>query len=372
MIITKDSETPFDIGVASVVSESLENVICGYHLAQIKPRQELIDPIFLAKQLGNDRVVRYFAQQANGMTRYGLSTAAIENISIWLPSTPDEQKIISRVMQNIDAIIQHTEAMIEKLSNIKAGLMQDLLTKGIDENGEIRDPIRYPERFKDSRLGKIPKDWNVKSIEDLTCHVGSGVTPKGGSEVYEKQGILFIRSQNVIFDSLLFEDIAFISQKIHNQMLRSQLCPFDVLLNITGASIGRCCVFPDNLGEANVNQHVCTIRLKNTNVNKACFLSFFLSSDYGQNQIYCLNAGGNREGLNYQQVRSFLIPWPESEAEFSEIRKRIIKSNESIRSEKRHAQKLKLLKHGLMQDLLTGKVSVAGIVKKVVKPAKTA
>ena len=358
VMITKDSETPFDIGVPSVVSEPLENVICGYHLAHIKPKLEEIDPIFLAKQLCNDRIVRYFSQQANGVTRYGLSTAAIENISIWLPSTIDEQKTISKVVRNIDSIIKHTEAKIDKLGRIKDGLMHDLLTKGIDENGQIRDPENYPEQFKDSPLGKIPTKWEPKTIDQLSSHVGSGVTPRGGSNVYLKEGILFIRSQNVTFQELLLDDAAYISEVIHQGMSNSQLQPYDVLINITGASIGRCCVFPDNIGEANVNQHVCAIRLHQSSQSRAEYLWRFLSSYHGQRQVFRFNAGGNREGLNYQQLRSFLIPWPESKDEVEYIASALKSNSEIIAAQKTELGKLKLLKQGLMQDLLTGQVPV--------------
>ncbi|MFW9832203.1 MAG: restriction endonuclease subunit S, partial [Candidatus Thorarchaeota archaeon] len=197
VLITKDSETPFDIGVPSVVSESLENVICGYHLAQIKPKRDEIDPVFLAKQLGSDRIVRYFAQQANGVTRYGLSTAAIENTSIWLPSTLDEQRTISQVLRNVDSIIHNTETKIDKLGKIKAGLMQDLLTKGIDENGQIRDPEKHPEQFKDSPLGIIPSEWDVLPCSEI-MNLASGKSKTTKALALEKNCIFPVYGGNGI------------------------------------------------------------------------------------------------------------------------------------------------------------------------------
>ena len=103
----------------------------------------------------------------------------------------------------------------------------------------------------------FPADWDTKTIGDIACHIGSGATPTGGSAVYSKTGITFIRSQNVTVKGLLLDDVAFIGTSIHQQMARSEIFPHDVLLNITGASIGRCCFVPHDFGLANVNQHVC-------------------------------------------------------------------------------------------------------------------
>lgn len=99
-------------------------------------------------------------------------------------------------------------------------------------------------------------------IKDIATKVGSGITPKGGATVYQDSGIPLFRSQNVTNDGFLLDDIVYISEDIHNSMAGSRLKPNDVLLNITGASIGRCYYLPQDFREGNVNQHVCIIRLK--------------------------------------------------------------------------------------------------------------
>jgi type I restriction enzyme S subunit len=121
----------------------------------------------------------------------------------------------------------------------------------------------------------------IATIDQLAIRVGSGVTPTGGSEVYVDSGVIFIRSQNVTNSGLFLGDVAFIDDKTHQRMSSSALHPFDVLLNITGASIGRCCFVPADLGPANVNQHVCAIRLAEPNLGDACFLSATLASHIG-------------------------------------------------------------------------------------------
>jgi type I restriction enzyme, S subunit len=190
------------------------------------------------------------------------------------------------------------------------------------------------------------------TIGELAVHVGSGVTPTGGSEVYLSEGVVFVRSQNVHFGRLVLDDVAFIDERTHRQMRRSEVYPHDVLLNITGASIGRCCPVPDGLGPANVNQHVCAIRLPKPRWEDALFLSTVLESPIGQEQIDRLNAGGNREGLNYQQVRSFVIPWP-SEHQRTKVACVLEAIDAAIRETEDVVGKLRQMKAGLLHDLLT-------------------
>lgn len=104
----------------------------------------------------------------------------------------------------------------------------------------------------------------VTKLKKHTIKIGSGVTPRGGETAYKSLGIPLIRSQNVLVNRLDLSDVAFIYEDQHQKMSGSKVQPGDVLLNITGASIGRSCVIPSGVDEANVNQHVCIIRLKNS------------------------------------------------------------------------------------------------------------
>src|ERR1700730_5829083 len=93
VVITKDSETPDDIGIPALVDSTVADLVCGYHLAIIRPAPSSIDPAFLAKQLSQPRIARYYGQQANGSTRYGLSIIAIERTPIWMPPINQQKKI---------------------------------------------------------------------------------------------------------------------------------------------------------------------------------------------------------------------------------------------------------------------------------------
>ncbi len=276
------------------------------------------------------------------------------------PETSKEQNKIAEILSKIDIAILETEIIIAKYNRIKIGLIQELLTKGTDEKGNIRNEKTH--KFKDSPLGRIPNEWSCKTINDISERLRSGVTPKGGSNVYQEEGIMLIRSQNVYPYGFKLNDVAYISDEINNRMIGSQLNENDVLLNITGASIGRATYVPNNFPKANVNQHVCAIRLKDTNSSKAIFLSIFLNSIYGQNQIYQNINGSNREGINYTQIKEIKLPFFNSDRELEMFINMIFKIISKIESEEIKLTKLKSTKKGLMQDLLSGKKRVTHLI----------
>lgn len=154
------------------------------------------------------------------------------------------------------------------------------------------------------RFREFKEQWELTLLGDVTSKIGSGSTPKGGSEVYQSTGIPFIRSQNVNDNQLKLNDLAYISHEIDEKMKGSRVEPNDILLNITGASIGRSCVVPQDFSKGNVNQHVCIIRLAR-GVPK--FYQTYLSSQKGQNLINSSQSGSGREGLNFENIRNFKI-----------------------------------------------------------------
>ena len=156
-------------------------------------------------------------------------------------------------------------------------------------------------------------EWPVERVKDLAIKIGSGVTPDGGSAGSLDEGIPLLRSQNVHFDGLRLDDVAFIAPETHREMRNSQLKPHDVLLNITGASIGRCSYVPDDFGEGNVNQHVCIIRSGHRLHYR--FLAEYLSSPMGQGQIMSTFTGASRQGLSHKDLGLIRIPAPSIETQ---------------------------------------------------------
>lgn len=158
---------------------------------------------------------------------------------------------------------------------------------------------------------EVKEEWEKVKLGEVLNFVSSGSTPLGGKEIYTDEGVLFIRSQNVLKGECDFSDAVFIPEDVHAEMTRSQVKKFDVFLNITGASIGRCAMMFEER-EANVNQHVAILRPKNDRLANN-FLVFLLNSAEIQKRIDEVQSGGTRQALNYQQIKDLEIPLPSLE-----------------------------------------------------------
>ena len=201
-------------------------------------------------------------------------------------------------------------------------------------------PLRFPE---------FTGEWKKCIIGELSIKVGSGVTPRGGESVYKTEGHPFVRSQNVGFGHLLLDDIAFIDEEMHLRQKNTELKLDDVLLNITGASIGRSALVNEQIAGGNVNQHVCIIRTKENLVSS--FLCNFLLSNYGQRQIDSFQAGGNRQGLNFEQIKSIKIAIP-STKEQRKIATLLHLIDERITTQNKIIEDLKKLKSAISLKML--------------------
>ena len=162
--------------------------------------------------------------------------------------------------------------------------------------------------IEDEILFELPEGWAWSRLLPLTTKIGAGSTPTGGAAVYSDSGVKFIRSQNVYDDGLLLDDVAYISEDINRKKAGSIVKAKDILLNITGGSIGRCALVPDDFDIANVNQHVIIIRLVDAGLRH--FLHSVIISPYIQEQIFSRQVGSGRGGLSAETLSTFLIPIP--------------------------------------------------------------
>ncbi len=164
-----------------------------------------------------------------------------------------------------------------------------------------------------SWIGQIPADWSIVKIKAGVHKVGSGKTPSGGATTYADEGILFLRSQNVYDTGLELSNPTYITPAVDEEMKGTRVFPNDVLLNITGGSIGRCCIFPESLKTANVNQHVSIIRV-NQDIFLPEYMHYYWVSPLGSLAIDLYQTGGNREGMSADAIKNtpiILIPLDE-------------------------------------------------------------
>lgn len=318
-------------------------------LARIRPRAE-VAPRFVYQMLQSDLEQRRLTNATVGTTRMELSITILKQFSISLPPTLAEQEAIAGALSDADALIESLERILAKKRQIKQGAMQELLT------GKKRLPVFEAKLgYKQTEAGTIPTDWIPATLGDMTTKVGSGITPTGGSRVYKDDGRPFLRSQNVGWGALLLDDIAFIDEETHGRFRDTEIELDDVFLNITGASIGRSAVADSRVEHGNVNQHVCIIRTDPDRLHPM-FLNYFLLSTAGQRQIDSFQAGGNRQGLNFGQVRSFRLPFPPTLAEQTAIASVLSDMDTEIGALETKLVKARQVKQGMMQELLTGRI----------------
>ena len=195
------------------------------------------------------------------------------------------------------------------------------------------------------RFPEFIEEWKRCIIGELTTKVGSGMTPRGGKAVYKSEGHPFVRSQNVGLGHLILDDITYIDEDTHQRQKSTELQLDDVLLNITGASIGRSALVNQQIVGGNVNQHVCIIRANKKLIPS--FLCYFLLSQYGQKQIESFQAGGNRQGLNFEQIRSIKIGLPSIE-EQKKIADLLLLIEQRITTQNKIIKKLQSLIKGIV------------------------
>ena len=215
---------------------------------------------------------------------------------------------------------------------------------------------RYP-KYKDSSvewLGEVPEHWQPTRLGYLCSRIGSGKTPKGGAEVYVNEGVPLIRSQNVHDDGLRLDDVVYIDAVIDKEMIATRVRPGDILLNITGASLGRTCLVPEAFENANVNQHVCVLRLSQSEQRR--FIALGMKSSFIKAQIDECQNGAAREGLNFEQIgkiKLYLPPPSEQLAIVSFLDREIIKIDALVAEQQRLIELLKEKRQAVISHAVT-------------------
>ena len=185
--------------------------------------------------------------------------------------------------------------LLERIRAEKERLIKEGKIKKGKKSAKTSDKPHYPF--------ELPKGWEWTTIEDVCSKIGSGSTPKGSN--YSKEGIPFFRSQNVYNSGIVMSDIKYISNEIHQMMIGTEVVANDLLLNITGGSLGRCAVIPSNFEKGNVSQHVCILR---PIVIKPEFLHCFILSSFFAKSMKITGSG--REGLPKYNLEKMLLPLP--------------------------------------------------------------
>jgi type I restriction enzyme S subunit len=352
VIITKDSETPDDIGIPAIVDYASADLVCGYHLGLLRTDQTRFDPTFLAKQLGHHRLSRYFGRQANGLTRYGLPLASVRNAPVWLPKI-EQQTAIGRIARLMDSSIARTEAVIAKLRQVRTGVLHGLLTRGVDDHGLLRpSPIEAAHLYRDSPLGKIPCEWGCPSLEEAMDWFSGGTPDRSRRSLWNGPiPLLTPKDMKVLELSDTSEHITTDAILAGSRLMPEQT----VFIVVRGMILAH--TFPVCLCSRPFafNQDIKAVRGRGKLGNR--FLAQWFVSNSSEFLRKVSEATHGTKKLDMSELHRVYIGVP-SPDEQQAILERLDALDEYIAVEMSELNKLVGLKTGLMADLLTGRVPV--------------
>jgi type I restriction enzyme S subunit len=333
------------------------NMIASTGFAVIRPSD--IESHFLGFIFQAEYLIAEIISHSVGVSYPAINSSELMRLKIPIPQQEEQSTIatfLSRETTKIDELIAEQQQLIELLKEKRQAVISHAVTKGLNPVAPMKDSgVEW--------LGEVPAHWKIKRLGFICQKIGSGKTPLGGSTTYFDSGVLFIRSQNVYDEGLRINDVVYISEQTDSEMRSSRVLPGDILLNITGASLGRTCLVPDNFVPANVNQHVCIIRLAEIKLRN--FIAMVMKSYFIKIQIDTSQNGAAREGLNFEQISKLLFGLPPSEEQaqiVAFIDRETAKIDELIAEAQRAITLLQERRTALISAAVTGKIDVRGLV----------
>jgi type I restriction enzyme S subunit len=366
VVITKDSESPEDIGIPALIDRTAGSLVCGYHLAMLRPDTSLIDPLFLVKLIETDAVRRFYLKRAAGSTRYALAIGTIEATPIRVAPL-EHQHIIARILRALDTQIEATEALIAKQERVRAGLMQDLFTRGVDEHGQLRPPRdQAPHLYHQTEIGWLPLGWETPELESLLAPVPTPMRsgPFGSALLKDElvtSGSPFLGIDNIHIEHFSADFTRFVTPRKFSELSRYRVLPDDVVITIMG-TVGRCCVIPDGFGEMLSSKHLWTMTFDQSKVLPKLVCWQLNHAAWVQSHFRAKSQGGIMDAIQSSTLKQLRLPTPPV-SEQQRVLAIYERATSSIEQMREKLTKLRLQKTGLMQDLLTGKVSVAPLLE---------
>lgn len=309
---------PSRINVGSVDWQNEEERVIVSPLYNVFSISPLLDQQYLLYYLKSNVTLARIKAVASGSVRDNLKLSMLYEFPIDLISLDQQYEVVS-ILNAIQKIID---------------LYQKELS-GLDELVRARFVEMFGDPLRNNML------WNTDVLKDICTKIGSGSTPRGGKESYIDEGISLIRSMNVHNAYFEYKDLAHITldqaEKLNNVVVEHD----DVLFNITGASVARCCVVPSDVLPARVNQHVCILRCREK-INPIFLQGLLVNENYQGKLLQIAKSGATREAINKQQLESLEIMLPplELQNQFATFVQEIDKSRSRIQKSLEASQEL--------------------------------
>lgn len=287
----------------------------------------------------------------------GLNRNDVYELDVFEPPSTEKGRL-AWVLDTLDTTVRQTEAIIEKLEHVKQGLLHDLLTRGIDANGELRPPrSEAPHLYKESVLGWIPTTWQIQRLANfMKADITYGIVQAGP---HIEGGTPYIRTGDMSGDRLVKSSLLCTSRRIADSYRRSEVRAGDLVMAIR-ATVGKVLLIPPELDGANLTQG--TARLAPNDRTDAEFLLWAIRHQRAQHSILSEIKGTTFAEITLAALREVPVASPLEIEEQRLIGARLNACEECIQKEGRQLHKLKMQKSGLMDDLLTGRVRVTPLL----------
>jgi len=317
---------------------------------------EDLSPEFLYYGLQQWDLLQNVDQAIKGAT---LNKDKLKRIEFDYPQSNREQAKIAEVLSALDHAIEQTEALIAKQQRIKTGLMQALLTKGIDEHGNIRSEATHA--FKDSPLGRIPVEWRALSLFDLVDEaITYGIVQAGP---HQDGGVPYIRTGDMAGDHIDLNQLLCTSQSIAKAYKRSEVHPGDIIFALR-ATVGKVLPVTDELAGANLTQG--TAKISPSKEVDSAFLLWALRAETVVRSIQLVQKGTTFQEITLNDLRQIKVAVPSALGEQRQIARSLDACFSVLKGYYTHSEKLQSLKRGGMHDLLTGKRRVTPLLAQAV------
>lgn len=349
------------MGKIAMVPERLRGAVITANLIRMKFTKSMVVPEWARHFLRSEFFQDALDLATSATTIKTIQVPELCAITFWRPPTK-EQRRIAEILDTIDEAIQKTEALISKLKAMKQGLMPDLLTRGLDKNGKLRDPKAHPEQFKDSPLGRIPREWEVVTwgdivsiLTDYTANGSFAALATNVTYLYEGGYARLIRLTD-LRQNLLNRDGVYVPQNSYDYLSKSSLFGGEFLLANVGAYAGLVWEMPKVRYRSTLGPNMFLAKFKPECADNV-FMIYSASYSFIRQQLDAMASASAQPKLNKTDFRNVMQILPKLNEQ-----KKIVEILESqdmqIISEQKYRDKLKLQKKGLMHDLLTGKVRV--------------
>lgn len=351
VVFAASGETHEEIGKAAVFVADYE-AYAGGDTVIFRPNSG-VEPLFVGYAVNTEDAGRFKARFGQGSSVIHIAGSHLQQLPVFLPA-PAEQRRIARVLDTVDGAIRATEALIAKLEQVKKGLLHDLLTCGIDDNGELRDLERHPEQFKDSQLSRIPASWTIHPLIDL-AEVRSGVAKNSSRTLTKPVAVHYLRVANVQDGFLDLSEMSKIRINV-GEVAKYAVLPGDVLMNEGGDldKLGRGALWRGEYAPCVHQNHVFVVRCGHSLTPD--FLDAWTGAAPARR--YFMIAGKqttNLASINKTAVSQLPVAVPpKREQEAITLVLRCLQAR--TEAETASLGKLRLVKSGLMDDLLTGRV----------------